>query len=303
MTQHKLESITREDAEHIAQHMALYVNQPDVQIAQTLFRMQIVENWRIPPGARVLEIGCGQGDMTAVLAHAVGPHGHVTAVDSASPDYGSPILLGQSAAYLKETPLGARIDFRFQYDVLDIAQAFPADAFDFVILAHCSWYFASLDNLRHVLLRIRPWARHLCFSEWDMEPCQFDQVTHLLVVLIQGQIGAFNIESTRNVRTPFPRTTLMRLLQETDWAYSKEVMLDTALLQDSDWEIDDCLRSCAQEAEDLNLPPKFQELLSSQIDTLRSMAGKIKSRPLPSYAILAARMSAPVRQPDDVWKR
>ena len=280
---------SEEDAERIAGQMALTASQHEVQVAQTLFRMQLVAGWQIPPCATVLEIGCGQGDMTAVLADAVGRGGRVTAVDRAAPDYGAPLTLGQSTDHLKETPLGQRIDFHFQYDVLDHVHMFPADAFDFVVLAHCSWYFESVDQLRRTLLRVRPWARHLCFSEWDMEPRAFDQVAHLLSVLLQGQIGAHTVGSTRNVRTPFSRTTLMRLLQETGWVPSGETVPDTAGLQDAKWEIDDCLNSCAEAAGMSGLSPKAREFLDSQIDTLRLVAARGENRPLLSYAIRAQR--------------
>lgn len=56
--------------------------------AQFEHRMKLVEFWGIMPGSRVLEIGCGQGDCTVVLAEAVGESGHVDAVDPGAPDYG-----------------------------------------------------------------------------------------------------------------------------------------------------------------------------------------------------------------------
>jgi hypothetical protein len=227
--------------------------------------------------------------MTAVLAQAVGSGGHVTAVDIAPPDYGGPVSLGQAAEHLKATPLGQQIDFRFRYDVLDASHAFAPDAFDYVVLAHCSWYFDSLDLLRRVLVRVRPWAPELCYSEWDMEPRTLDQVAHLLSVLIQGQIEANNIAGTRNVRTPFARTTLRRLLRETGWTAASEATIDTTSLKDADWEIEDCLRSCADEAEALKLPSKLREFLGSQLDTLRSVAATSGNSPLPSYSIVARR--------------
>ena len=51
-------------------------------------RLDLVSFWGITPGSRVLEIGCGQGDCTIVLADAVGESGHVNAVDPGAPDYG-----------------------------------------------------------------------------------------------------------------------------------------------------------------------------------------------------------------------
>ena len=49
-----------------------------VQLAQTQHRLNIVHYWNIAPGKRVLELGCGQGDCTTVLAEAVGEKGSVT---------------------------------------------------------------------------------------------------------------------------------------------------------------------------------------------------------------------------------
>lgn len=56
---------------------------------QAQHRIALAEFWDISPGESVLEIGCGQGDCTAVLATAVGESGHVTAIDPADLDYGA----------------------------------------------------------------------------------------------------------------------------------------------------------------------------------------------------------------------
>ena len=54
----------------------------------------------------ILEVGCGQGDLTAVLAHACGPEGHIDAFDPAPPGYGAPVTIGDSADCLLRSPLG-----------------------------------------------------------------------------------------------------------------------------------------------------------------------------------------------------
>jgi hypothetical protein len=63
--------------------------------AQEKHRLTLVSFWDITPGSRVLEIGCGQGDCTVVLADAVGENGHVDAVDPGAPDYGMPFISTQ----------------------------------------------------------------------------------------------------------------------------------------------------------------------------------------------------------------
>ncbi|WP_369679968.1 methyltransferase domain-containing protein [Lentzea flaviverrucosa] len=61
----------------------------------------------MPEGARVLEFGCGQGDMTAVLADRAGPNGTVVGTDVAPRDYGAPVTEGQSARHRWAAPSAA----------------------------------------------------------------------------------------------------------------------------------------------------------------------------------------------------
>lgn len=59
-----------------------------IQHSQTFHRLVLLQHWHIPTGSNVLELGCGQGDCTTVLANAVGEQGRVVAVDPAELDYG-----------------------------------------------------------------------------------------------------------------------------------------------------------------------------------------------------------------------
>jgi cyclopropane fatty-acyl-phospholipid synthase-like methyltransferase len=58
-------------------------------LSQFTHRLTLVTYFSIPPGSRVLEIGCGQGDCTIVLADTVGEDGWVDGVDPGRDDYGS----------------------------------------------------------------------------------------------------------------------------------------------------------------------------------------------------------------------
>jgi predicted methyltransferase len=60
-----------------------------IQHSQTLHRLLLLQHWNIPTNSKVLELGCGQGDCTTVLAYAVGEQGRVVAVDPAELDYGA----------------------------------------------------------------------------------------------------------------------------------------------------------------------------------------------------------------------
>ncbi|MFD3513816.1 class I SAM-dependent methyltransferase [Streptomyces sp. NPDC058657] len=267
--------------------MAAADHSPDSQLSQTRHRAVLVSGWHIDPGATVLELGCGQGDMTAVLAEAVGPQGHVVAVDVADPSYGTPVTLGESAARLTAGPLGPRIDFRFGTDVLDPSVDFPERTFDHVVLAHCSWYFTSLGQLRDTLARVRPWARRLWFTEWDLTPASGDQLAHLLAVLIQGHIEAAGSRGPGNVRTPFSREGLLRLLPETGWTAEGSRPVDTEGLQDGDWEITACLDLAGTEERLSALPEPVRQLVLSQTDVLRALAKPRGNRTLAAYSVAA----------------
>jgi SAM-dependent methyltransferase len=275
----------------LAALMAAGAVSPAEQLRQTAFRVALVDAWEIPAGARVLEIGCGQGDTTAVLADAVGKRGRVIAVDAAEPTYGAPITIGDSARHLSDGPLGPRIKFSYRFDVLDPENAFPDDAFDAIVLAHCTWYFDSLDQLRQTLRQIRPWAPRLYLSEWDLEPRSLDQTAHLLAVLIQGQIEAYRSQRTANVRTPYSREALRGMLAGTGWAIDSETLVDASALDDAAWEIDACLGDSLPEAARLDLPPRVRTLLASQGDVLGRIAAREGNRPLPAYTVVATRDS------------
>lgn len=61
--------------EEIVDCMLLNENDKEIQRTQTEHRIKLVDFWRVKKGDRVLEVGCGQGDTTAVLANAVGASG------------------------------------------------------------------------------------------------------------------------------------------------------------------------------------------------------------------------------------
>lgn len=253
------------NAHEIARLMAAHEPYPDIQVTQTRYRLELAETWQIPSGASILEIGCGQGDMTAVLADLVGPNGTVVGTDIAPPDYGAPVTVGQSARHLLDGPLGSRIDMRYETDVLtdDIGTGY-----DLVVLTHCSWYFASGDLLERTLKKARELGTRLCFAEWDPEPASPAQVPHLLAVLAQDRTG----ETDGNIRAPLTRATLLTALGRAGWQVDEVVDLDTSALQDADWEIFIAL----EEAPD-----------GLAKDLLRQISRKNGNVPLPAYALTA----------------
>ncbi len=259
----------------------------EIRAVQQDHRARLVETWPIQEGFRLLEIGCGQGDMTELLARVVGPEGHVTAVDIASPDYGAPMTLGQATGLLKQAPFGDHIDFHLRFDVLDPTVDFPTDSFDAVVMAHSSWYFADMEQLEETLRKIRPWSKALLFAEWDMKPRSLAQFPHFLAIFIQGQIEAFKDESEANVRSPISREQLLRMLERSGWSVVKESAIESPRLQDADWEIAHCLATAIPTAESLNLPARLLTLLEGQIDALKRVAQPVGNQPLSCYSLHA----------------
>lgn len=247
----------------------------EAQRRQIAYRSLLAERWGIPAGARVLELGCGQGDTTVVLADAVGPGGFVTAVDPAEPSYGAPVSLGESASAIAASPLGTRIGFRFLCDPLkeDLGQ----DGLDIVVLSHSSWYFNSIDQISLTLSRARAWAPVLCFAEWDLEPLALRQTGHLLAALMQGRVKS----GAANVRTPFSRETLGRILEMEGWRVARQGTIEAPDLDDGRWEMEACLRD----------PERFGSgsLMASELDVLRSLYDKGRVQSLPSYWVVAER--------------
>lgn len=253
------------NAHEIAQLMAAWVPDPDIQVTQTAYRLALASAWRIPDAASVLEVGCGQGDMTAVLASLVGPNGRVVGVDVAPPSYGSPVTVGQSAQHLLAGPLGDRIDMRYETDVLtdDVGTGY-----DLVVLAHCSWYFASADVLSRTLAKARSLGSRLCFAEWDPQPAHPDQIPHLLAVLAQDRMG----ETGGNIRTPLTRATVLAALDRAGWQAGQIADVDTGALQDADWEISAALKEAP-------------DGLAKEL--LRQTSRRSGNVPLPAYALTA----------------
>ena len=82
-----------QEAERIAAYCLHEPEHLSIGVGQVEHRLQLIRQWPIQTGSTVLEIGCGQGDCTVVLASIVGPTGHVTAIDPAALSYGSVSLL------------------------------------------------------------------------------------------------------------------------------------------------------------------------------------------------------------------
>lgn len=256
-----------------------------IQKVQTAYRLSLAEAWGLKPGMRVLEIGCGQGDMATALADVVGPKGFVVATDPASGDYGSPVTLRDSTAHLQKGPLGDRLDFRLEFD-LKTAQ-FAEGEFDAVVLAHCAWYFPSTEELQATLTTVRQWIKpggKVCVAEWDLQPQRQEQVPHLMAVLVQGGLMAAGLEGQGNIRTVVSRPEMMRIVKAAGWKDVESQRMDTAGMQDGGWELY-IARATVLEAEKQGLPKPVLAVARSQLDVMEALKHPKRNPALPAFAI------------------
>ena len=260
----------------------------EIQRIQTEHRLKLVKFWGIGQGKRVLEIGCGQGDTTAVLAYSVGKDGFVHGIDIASPDYGAPITLGHAAEHLMRSSIGERIRMDFEVDVLSLAFDFPNDSFDEVVLSHCSWYFKSQEELAAVLTKARKWAKRLCFAEWDPRIESIEQYPHLLAVLLQAQIESFKINSEVNVRTLFAPADIIRIAETAGWRVMKDGRISTDQLQDSGWEVQIAMTDQRNIYNDIDeMPAKLKQLIASEYSLLEDAIKDRQIKAMPTFCLIA----------------
>ncbi|NEA40029.1 class I SAM-dependent methyltransferase [Streptomyces sp. SID11385] len=270
--------------EALAALMAGHAYSPAAQLRQTAHRQALAAHWQPRPGARLLEIGCGQGDTTAVLADLVGPTGHVLATDPGPPAHGAPVTLGDSLRHLASGPLGDRVETRLGFD---LASAPPEPGFDAVVLSHCSWYVADAARLRHLLARARAWAPVLHLAEWDPEPTAPGQLAHLLAVRLQAHLVGAGLRGDGNIRTPFSRPQLLRLLAETGWQAGPVSHVPTEGLQDADWEIDAAAYWLAEARAQGTPAPHVLDLAESEADVLAACARTEGNACLPAWTVTA----------------
>ncbi|KAK7708116.1 hypothetical protein SLS64_006938 [Diaporthe eres] len=236
-------------AEKIASYQLLPPNGLASEAAQAAHRINILNSWGpdvIKPGSRVLEIGCGQGNCTAVLAEAVGPAGHVDACDPAPPDYGAPFTLAEAQKHLSESEIGSRITWHsgkpWEPAAPDQQGTAVSDRkWDVVVLAHCVWYFKGRDELSHILGDLKSRLTEggkVCIAEYALHATEKAAWPHVLAALAQGTLQALRSEeSHENIQVPLSPHQIKLVARDQAWRLDHEAVLvpEDGLL-DGSWE-------------------------------------------------------------------
>ncbi|CZT17889.1 uncharacterized protein RCC_03726 [Ramularia collo-cygni] len=215
-------------------------------LSQLRHRLNLLTAWlgdpfsesNILPGSTVLEIGCGQGDMTVPLAHFAR---HVIAVDPAPLDYGAPFTLGQAQDQIsRSAQVGEKITW-VQSDPIQYIQRTSELLPDFAVLAHSLFYLESEQYFVELLRALAVVARRhgdgkamkVLIAEWGMRASNSAADAHVLAVKAQ----AANPITDGNVRTVITPADIQRLASEAGLKIEREVWLACPDVEDGQWEV------------------------------------------------------------------
>jgi ubiquinone/menaquinone biosynthesis C-methylase UbiE len=243
---------------------------PSTLQTQNNHRKTLVQAWSILPGSRVLEIGCGQGDCTEALAEAVGPAGHIDAIDPAPLDYGSPETLGEAQSRISQSPVGSRITWH-QASPVEFLSSVEDGTYNAAVLCHSIWYFASPAEVRDTLHALRRKALNLCIAEYALHASEPTALPHVLAALARAALEAHTTVSTENIRTALDPAAIRQMANEAGWRPEHiGTIVPEEGLEDGKWETGSVLKSDFLEGIQTNVKDdKVRVVLRSMREAVR----------------------------------
>ena len=244
-------------ADDLASLLLVPENGSNSQVAQIAHRQELIVKWGgIPPGAKVLELGCGQGDCTIVIADLVGENGSVDAVDPAPPDYGkpwrsskwahfsnirilgAPFTVEQAQRHISSSRFGSRITWIRAHPLEFLPEGSAEPKYDIGILAHCLWYFASPSIITSTLQRLSSLCKRIYIAEWSLYSSTPAAHPHVLSALTQASLECRKPESVSNVRTVISPAAIKVLAEQVGLKLIKEGHVSPGgYLLDGKWEV------------------------------------------------------------------
>lgn len=148
----------------------------------------IIAALNLAPGSRGLDIGCGIGLQTLLLADATKPNGHVTGLDISAE------LLDYARNRIQSSPLAERIAFK-EGDLKNLP--FPENTFDWVWSADCVGYPSGdlLSALKEIFRVVRPggrvailaWTSQQVLPGYPLLEAQLNATCSAYAPLLRGQ--------------------------------------------------------------------------------------------------------------------
>jgi ubiquinone/menaquinone biosynthesis C-methylase UbiE len=220
-----------------------------IAISQTQHRLNLLTAWfgtldaakTALSGKTILEIGCGQGDMTVALAWVVGPTGKVNAIDPAPLDYGSPETLREAQERVSKSEIGGRVSWVQADPVEALQREAKLGETDYVVLAHSLLYMRSEEYLGELFGALGPASKtsedsaspKLLIAEWGMRVSNESAKAHLYAVQAQA---AQPLESG-NVQLYLEPNDTMKIATDAGWKGEKETWIESPDLDDGAWEV------------------------------------------------------------------
>ncbi len=150
-----------------------------------LDRQEILRKLDIHPGDHVLDLGCGPGLWTQLLADVVGPSGRIVGVDFDS------YLLAHAGKINKDSHPDHDITFH-QMDFHDVASL--DESFDVVFFSNCFCYVPEPAPLIDRMARIVRSGGRIIGRNWDGEPFLLYPMDVRLLSTVQHQL----VQATEN---------------------------------------------------------------------------------------------------------
>ncbi|KAF2877347.1 S-adenosyl-L-methionine-dependent methyltransferase [Massariosphaeria phaeospora] len=258
----------------------------ELEPSQAKHRIDVLKNFAISNGDKILELGCGQGECTTILA-AQFPESRIDAVDPAPLDYGSPETLGEAQERIKGYELGKRIIFHRADPVEFLERVKNADGiYDVAVLCHCLWYFRSEIEILEVFRAAKSKVRRLCIAEWSLDAERADDqpggkgtaFPHVLAALTCATCEAHIENSDRNIRTLVSPDATKELASQAGWVVgSEETLTPSKELEDARWEVDMLFASSKVDGVNLFLQRARRMIEDKKIHTLlESMMASVK---------------------------
>lgn len=262
-----------------------------LQNPQAELRLAITDAWdSIKTSFRILELGCGQGDMTAVLATLVGPSGRIFALDPADPEnYGAPWTLKQAQDHLSSTEIGARIKW-IHSDAIKYLEE-TEEVFDAVVLSQCLWYFPSVKAIADTLRTIKKLkgSPRLLLAEYALESQHAEALPHILAAITQGAMEVHKSTSESNIRTLITPSALRQCAEECGWRLiSERKITPDVAYQDGRWEVGAVLENkFLDEINDVVPEGRYREVVNALREAVVANAGRFERRTWRSMNIWA----------------